>query len=196
MKKLMLMAAIAVFGLSNLSAQEEATTTGGFSSGDVYITGSAGFNTSKQGDFDTSNFNIAPGAGFFVSDNIAIEATLYFASSKSDNEDKNRQFGGQLGARYFFTSEKQFSFTAGINGAYLKNKFDPDGGDSTDSNLIRIAIEPGINYFVSDHFALRATVGALSYNTSKVDQEGAEARNDIGLNLNLANINFGLTYKF
>lgn len=191
----MLVAAIAVFGLSNVNAQEE-VTTGGFSNGDVYISGSAGFNSSKQGDFKSSGFNFSPSVGFFVTDNIALEANLLFGTSTNPSDDKTTNFGGALGANYFFTPASQFSFTLGAAVSYTKSKFEPDGGDSQDANNVGFAIAPGINYFVSDHFALRATVGALSYSSSKLDQDGAEARNAFGLNLNLSNINFGVTYKF
>ena len=58
-----------------------------------------------------------------------------------------------------------------------------------------IAVAPGVNYFVSDCIALRASFGALSYASNKAD--GADdAATNFGLNLDLSDINFGITYKF
>ncbi|MFT4806242.1 MAG: hypothetical protein ACI9YE_003474, partial [Psychroserpens sp.] len=58
MKKLLFMTAIAVFGLSNVNAQDE-NTIGGFEKGDVYVSGSVGFSNTKVADFKSNNFNFS-----------------------------------------------------------------------------------------------------------------------------------------
>lgn len=202
MKKLLLLTAVAVFGLSNVSAQEEnKTTTGGFAKGDVYASGTVGFSSAKQDEAKSSAFTFSPSAGYFINDNIALEAILIYGSSTVEDggpEEKTTSFGGGLGATYFFTPGKQFSFIVGAGVTYVnsKSEIDVSGTDDFKVNTFGIAVAPGVNYFVSDCIALRASIGALSYASSKADVDDAEALNTFGFNLDLSDINFGVTYKF
>ncbi|MBR9915272.1 MAG: porin family protein [Algicola sp.] len=199
MKKLLLMTAIAVFGFTNVNAQDE-NTTGGFAEGDVYVSGTVGFNSASQDEVKENNLTFSPAVGYFISDNIALEFNLLFGSQKQevgDAEDKQSQFGAGVGATYFFTPSNQFSFTLGAGVAYVSSKEEFEGiDDELKTNSFGIAVSPGVNYFVSDCLSLRASIGALSYTSSKADFEGAEALNTFGLNLDLSDINFGVTYKF
>ncbi len=196
MKKL-LFAAIAVLGLTNVNAQEENVTTGGFEQGDLYVSGTVGYNSFSQGDADSNALTFSPTAGYFVSDNIAVELGLTVGTGEDTAKTKTSSFGGTLGATYFFTPEDQFSFTLGAGLAYTSTKVNPDGEDNdTTWNNFGFAVSPGVNYFVSDCFALRASIGALSYTSNKADVDGAEAANNFGINLDLSDINFGITYKF
>jgi len=195
MKKLLLMAAVAVFGLSNVNAQDD-TTTGGFAEGDLFVSGSLGYNSTKMGDFKTNTFEFSPSVGYFITENIALELNLLVGTSTDEDDDKSSNFGAGLGATYFFTPASQFSFTVGAGVAYSTFKFEPDGGDEFKSNAFGVVVAPGVNYFISDDFALRASIGALSYTSDKADVDGAEAENTFGLNLDLSDINFGIIYKF
>lgn len=194
MKKLLLSAAIAVLGLSQVNAQDD--VTGGFNNGDLYVSGSLGFNSTKQGDFKSSGVDFSPSVGYFISDNIALELNLLIGSTKDEDDDKNTSIGAGLGANYFFTPTNQFSFTLGAGVAYINDTYKPNGGSDSEFNTFTIAITPGINYFISSQFALRASVAALSFSSGKADFPGAEATNDFGLNANLSDVNFGVTYKF
>ncbi len=199
MKKLLLCAAIAVFGFTNLNAQdeEEAGSTGGFAKSDIYVSGTVGFNSTKFGDSKSNDFVFMPSVGYFLTENIALELGLSIGSSEDTGENKRSTFGGELGARYFFTPAKQFSFTVGAGFSYMSSKLEPNGNvASITYNTFGFAVSPGLNYFVSDSFALRASIGALSYASEKADTNGAEAFNTFGFNLDLSNINFGITYKF
>ena len=192
------MAAVAVFGFTNVNAQDE-NTTGGFANGDLYVSGTVGFNSASQGDAKANNLTFSPTVGYFISENIALEFNLLVGTAKEEfagAEDKSTSFGGGLGATYFFTPSSQFSFTLGAGVSYVNSKFEPAGGGELKNNTFAVAVAPGVNYFVSDCFALRASVGALSYASSKDDFDGAEAVNSFGLNLDLSDINFGVTYKF
>lgn len=198
MKKVLLMAAIAVFGFTNVNAQEE-ESKGGFAKGDIYASGTVGFNSISQGDAKENEFTFSPAAGFFVNDNIALEFNLVVGSATSEfggAEDKLNSFGAGVGATYFFTPADRFSFTTGLGVVYVNSKNEPAGGGEVKVDTFGVAVAPGINYFVSDCFALRASIGALSYTTSKADFDGAEAVNTFALNLDLSDINFGVTYKF
>ncbi|WP_299364221.1 outer membrane beta-barrel protein [Winogradskyella sp.] len=196
MRKFLLMSAIAVFGLTNVLAQDDNATTGGFEKGDIYASGSISFATTSFDNLDSNQFVFSPEVGFFITENISLEAGLIFGSSENFGEDKTSTFGGALGANYFFTPAKQFSFVVGAGLAYSSSKFEPNGGEENTVNTFVISAAPGVNYFVSDCIALRASVGALSYTSSKEDTDGAEAQNTFRINLDLSNINFGVIYNF
>ncbi len=196
MRKL-LFACVAVLGLVNVTAQEK-ETVGGFEKKDIYISGTVGFsnNSNSGSDVSFTNYVISPSVGYFVTENIAVELGLTIGSEErfdgfiGDVVDTNT-FGVNLNGIYFFTPSNQFSFVvgAGISYATIGEENTPD------TNAFAIAVAPGVNYFVSESFALRASVGSLSYSNSKV--EGASnSTSNFGLNLNLASINLGLTYKF
>ncbi|SDI50148.1 OmpW family outer membrane protein [Winogradskyella thalassocola] len=194
MKKLLFTAAVAVLGFTSVSAQEEATTTG-FAKGDLFVSGSVGFNSSKTGDAKSNDLNFSPSVGYFISENIALEVNLMVGTEENAAEDKLTSVGAGLGATYFFTPSSKFSFTVGAGVDYANSKFEPNGGGEAKVDTFGFAVAPGVHYFISDKFALRASVGALSYESTKVD--GADdATNDFGLNIDLSDINFGIVYKF
>ena len=195
MKKLLFTAAIAVLGFTSVNAQDE-NTTGGFAKGDVYASGTVGFSSTKVAEFKSNDFTFSPSVGYFINDNIALELNLLVGSSEDFSDDKTSTFGGGLGATYFFTPSSQFSFTLGAGVAYASIKEEPNGQEEAKANAFSFAVAPGLNYFVSDCIGLRASIGALSYTSAKEDAEGAEAVNTFGLNLDLSDINFGVTYKF
>ncbi len=198
MKKLILTAAVALFAFT-ANAQDESTeaATGSFAKSDLYVSGTVGFTSFSQDEVSTSGFEFSPSVGYFLTDNIALELGLGFGSDTAANDDKTTTVGVDLGARYFFTPASQFSFTVGAGFAYQTETTSFDaGGDDFKFNTFGFAVAPGVNYFVSDAFALRASIGALSYASAKADVDGAEAANTFGLNFDLSDINFGLTYKF
>ena len=195
MKKVLLIAAVAVFGLTSANAQDE-NTTGGFAKGDVYASGTVQFSNTKVADIKSNEFTFSPAVGYFINDNIALELNVLVGTGEDFNEDKTSTFGAGLGATYFFAPANQFSFTLGAGVSYANSKFEPNGGEESKVNAFGIAVAPGLNYFVSDCIALRASIGALSYTSAKADEDGAEAVNTFGLNLDLSDINFGITYKF
>lgn len=194
MKKLFLCAAVAVLGLTSVNAQDGGTM--GFNQGDLFLSGGVGFDSSTTGDAKSNGLTFSPSIGYFVSNNIALELQLLVGSTTAPNDDKTAQFGAGLGATYFFTPVNQFSFTVAAGFAYLTDTDKPDVGDESKVNTFVFSIAPGLNYFVSNHFALRTSIAALSYSSSKADVSGAEATNDLGVNIDLSNINFGVTYKF
>ncbi|WBX74970.1 outer membrane beta-barrel protein [Tenacibaculum ovolyticum] len=192
MKKLLLAITIVAAGFT-VNAQEE--VKGGFSKKDIYISGTVGYSNVSTGDVDASGYTLSPSVGYFVSDKIALELGLVIGSSDNTTT-KTNSFGASLGANYFFTPSKDFSFILGAGLGYSSTGSELLGVDQPDVNTFTIAVAPGINYFVSKSLALRATVGALSYSSSKLDVNGAKSTNTFGLNLNLSDVNFGLTYKF
>ena len=206
MKKLLFLTAIAVLTFNSSNAQEEVVvlvdetvvvvnTPTGFAKSDLYVSGAVGFNTMKVGDADgTYGWEVSPSVGYFLTDNIALEAGLTFEGSDADY---SFNWGANLGARYFVSAAKPFSFTVGAGFGYKNTQFS-DGviapGDYS-TNFMEFAVKPGLNYFVSDSFALTATMFSLGINSTKTDLPNADATTRISLGLDWRNIMIGLTYK-
>lgn len=64
--------------------------------------GSAGFNSSKQGDFKWTQFNLSPNAGYFFMNNLAAGLSLDFSSYKEENTDAQTMFSVGPFIRYYF----------------------------------------------------------------------------------------------
>lgn len=203
MKKIILTVA-AVFALTFANAQDSKESNGGpgFANGDLYLTGTAGFSSSKTGDSKVDGFTLSPGLGYFVTDNIAIEGQLSYMSDKDDdgagNETKRNGFGIAAGARYFWTPASQFSLSIGANISYSSTKVEvstPFGsGDGTEKE-IGLNIPLGMNYFVSNDFALTAQWGGFGYSSNDNGGNGADKTTGFNLGLDLSTISFGVVYK-
>ena len=198
MKKIILTVA-AVFALTFANAQDKKESTGGpgFASGDLYLTGTAGFDSSKTGDLKEDNFRVSPGLGYFLTENIALEGQLTIESGKTDNgvtENKTNGFGIAAGAKYFWTPASQFSLSLGARLSYMSEKEDDGVVDST-SKIIGLNIPVGLNYFVSNDFALTAEWGGFGYSSDDNGGDGAEKTNTFNLGLDMSTISFGLLYK-
>jgi opacity protein-like surface antigen len=203
MKKVLL-SALAVFAFTFANAQEEEKGNGGFSKGNVFVSGSFGFGSEKYGDFyDASSFNFSPSIGYFVSENIAIGAMLKISSAEnvevnfgglgSFPVEKASSFGADIFGRYYFTPADKFSVFAQAAVGFGSNTYE-DGGEFKASTF-GINAGLGLSYFVSSKFAIEASWVGLGYNTFKFEDD-SESLNNFGLNGNLSNINLGLVYKF
>lgn len=193
MKKVLLVAAVAVFGL-NATAQEE-TTNGGFAQGDVFITGSVGYASHSSGDTEANHFEIAPSAGYFVSENIALGLRIGYMSDKSEvgnttTEELSTLILGAFG-RYYFMPADQFSIFGELGLNYLSVNNDIGGGEA---NGFGLALAPGISYFVSSNFALEARFGILGYQT--VEPDGGESNDTFSFGVDMKDISLGIVYKF
>ena len=196
MKKIILtMAAVFALTFANAQDKKEKSTGEGFSSGDVYLTGTLNFSNQKQGNQKIDGLTVAPGIGYFLSENLALEGSLAYASSTTDNGTgsvKDSGFGIAAGVRYYWTPASKFSLSLGGNVSYFTAKNDVS---SVKTNTIGLNIPLGLNYFVSDSFAITSSWGGLSYTSSKADSTGAEALNTLKLGLDLSSLSFGLLYK-
>lgn len=173
MKKLLFATVvILVFHFSN--AQE---TGYGFSKGNVFVTGSFGFETSKDKDFDGkgTSFSFVPRVGYFITDNIAAGASIGFGSFKRENNGNttSKVHSLVLGAfgRYYFTPESRFSLFTELGFSYftIDNKL---SDSNSNSNIMNIGLGLGLNYFVSSNFALEAFAGLINYtSTTRIDPD-------------------------
>jgi len=205
MKKIIFAAAaLFAFGFANAQDAKEDSAGGGYANGDVFITGGIGITSFEEGDVSSSIFNISPKIGFFVSDNIAIGGRLGYRSETADVYDADLlEYGEEkystlmVGAfgRYYTTPSSDFSFFAELGVDYMSTTVDVPGGDYKETGF-GIALSPGISYFMSDHFALEASIGVLGYNTMKPDYDGAENRNTFDIGVNMEDVMVGVVYKF
>jgi len=197
MKKIILTMA-AVFAVSFANAQDKKEGSEGFAKGDLYLTGTAGFASEKTGDAKIDGFTLSPGVGYFLTENISLEGGLSILSAKTDdgagNEEKASGFGFNAGARYFWTPASKFSLSVGANLSYTSTKVDDGTFDVTEKE-IGFNIPLGLNYFVSNDFALTASWGGFGYSSNDNGGEGADKTTGFNLGLDLSTINFGLIYK-
>lgn len=202
MKRLLVVGAVALF--ASMNAQE--TETVGFNMGNTFITGNVGFTSTNFDDSKDNAFTIAPSVGYFVSPNVAIGARVGFATLKSTDEianvkieDKTNTFTAGAFGRYYFTPASRFSLFGELNANYATAKVTADNGvnsTSSKSNGFNFGLAPGINYFLSNHFALEAAWGVINYSSVKPDVDGAIATDTFSVGLNLDDISLGLVYKF
>lgn len=202
MKKVIL-AAIAVFAFSAANAQEVKSNVG-FAKGNVFLSGSFGIVSDKAYDMDsgellkTNGFEIAPKAGFFVTNNIAVGGKLGYGSSKVEvdgvaGEFKVNDFTVGAFGRYYFTPGNQFSLFGDLGVDYKSTDYDTM---ELKRSGVNVGLGLGVNYFVSSNFSIEAGLGLLNYSSMKFDADGAETESSFGLGANLTNIALGVNYKF
>lgn len=212
MKKV-LFAAVAVFAFSFANAQEEGESFG-FSQGDVIVEGNLGFSSknNKNTEIKENNFVFNPKAGYFLLDKLAVGVELNIGSSKEVNdalntEEKASEFTAGVFARYYFLElGKRFKTYGEFGVGFGSEKSESTVAGTTvsdpDVNKINTGLGLGVNYFLTDNFAINfALSDVLSYSSRKVDVDGAKAVSEFNGNINVFNnffttATFGLTYKF
>ncbi|WP_298393955.1 outer membrane beta-barrel protein [Flavobacterium sp.] len=204
MKKIILtVAAVFAFGFAN--AQDKKESSEGFSNGDVFVTGAVSFGSSKTGDFKANSFEIAPKVGIFVTENIAVGASLGFNSLKLDNgtdDVTNNGIGFGAFGRYYFTPASKFSLFAelGVDYTTTDEEFDLENGTvntpSFETKEFGLGLGLGLNYFVSSNFSIEAGVAVLGYTSNDNGGNGAEKTNSFALGGDFRAISLGVNYKF
>lgn len=235
MKKLLLLSAVAVFGLSNVNAQDEATEkTFGFEKGNIIVEGNLGFSSSTDTDSDesgdlfeskNSTFSFNPKAGYFISEKFALGLQLSLNSSKMEDtvlainpniteETKVSTFGAGVFARYYFLDLGERFKTYGEFGlGFASGNVETTETGLTDpltdydTTTFGAGVSLGINYFVSECFAINFVLtDVLSYTSTKGTNNLPNATDEYKVSEFNGNINvfnnffqtaqFGLTYKF
>lgn len=205
MKKIILsLLAVATFGTANA---QETSNEAGFAKGDLFVSGAFSFSSSKTGDFKVNSFEVAPRVGYFVTENIAIGASIGYQSNKLDFDGEDvANTGLGLGAfgRYYFTPASKFSLFAelGVNYTSFDNEYFIIEGEliapetSVKSKQIGFGLGFGMNYFVSSNFSIEAGVGVLGYTSNDNGGDGAEKTNTFSLGGDWRAVTFGVNYKF
>ena len=200
MKKIIL-SLTALLSIAFVNAQSKSE---GFSKGSIYVSGGFGFNSTNDKDTElkSSSYKFSPSAAYFVTSNLAVGAKLNFGGGSKDVQvndtttatTKNSTTGFGVFGRYYFTPASKFSVYANLGVDYNSTK--PNTDDDFKENELGIAITPGINYFLSNHFSMEASYGRLGYTSTKSNVSGAKGTTSFGLDLDLSTISFGLNYKF
>lgn len=202
MKKVMFMAAFAVFGLSHVNAQEVEPNYG-FQESDILLEGSLGFNSTKDKNTDTktNGFSINPKIGYFITEDFAVGVEGAYGSATSEIAGldvlDNKEFGAGVFARYYFLDlGKRFkTYTElGVGYASIKDKINDTKADGFGAGL-----NLGINYFVTDKIAISfGLADIVSYTSAKAD--GGKAVSGFNADINVFNnffdtAQFGLLFK-
>jgi outer membrane protein len=234
MKKLVLSAAVALFAIAVNAQDEMSEKTFGFSEGDILVEGNFTYNSNTEtfsdedGDIfeeKESNFQFNPKVGYFISDKLVLGVELSVNSSKDEDTDfisdpnvvtetKDKSFGAGVFARYYFLElGKRFKtyteFGLGFaSGNTETTQSDVDGPLSDfDTSGFGAGLGIGINYFVTENFAINFALSDVVAYTSVKGENQLEGtsdefkRNDFGVSANVFNnffatAQFGLTFKF
>lgn len=186
------MTAVAVFGFTNVNAQDD-KTIGGFAEGDIFIAGSASFSSVSIDGASVDAFSIAPSAGYFIKENIAVGLSISYSDATIDFDGDDIEastFGGGVFGRYYCNPSSQFSFFGNLGVSYSTT----DLGDA-DLNTFGVGLAPGISYFLSNNFAIEASVGVLGYSSSKIGDD-SDSINTFSVGVSSSDLSFGLIYKF
>lgn len=206
MKKIVLsVAAVFAFGFA---AQAQDKPVYGFQQSDVFVEGNLGINTTndKNKDVKTSTFNFNPKVGYMLNDKFAVGASFEVGNGtekidgkKTENK-TNHFYGGVFGRYYFLDLGSRFTTYAEVGVGYAQDKIGNDNVVKTKG--MNAGLDLGFNYFVTPKIALAFTLGnVISYNSSKIDADGAKSENEFNANINVFNnffdnAKFGMIYKF
>ncbi len=201
-------------------AQNTATT--GFSKGDFAISGNVNFLTSRvdessrnpegfRDDFKSINYNFNPEVTYFLTDHLAIGLqgrAGYFKNERENNfENSNRVWGVGAIGNYYFTPKRKFSFLTSFGASFQDSTFisrfntlNTTGRSELNQESFIFNLSGGFNYFISSHFALRGTIGVLSYTTGDSTSESENGREDsnvnaFNFNTALQDVSIGLLYR-
>lgn len=153
---------------------------------------------SQGNDAKTSTFSISPSFGYFISDNLAVGATIGFGSTTTTNPPapqvkSSGVIVGPFARFYKFTSNENFAFYAegGIN-----------IGSSTSTGDIRssstaIYVRPGFAYFFNEKWALDMTLAGIAYQSNDPNKNvDNDKSNTFRFGVSSFSPSFGFRYFF
>ncbi|ROI05589.1 MULTISPECIES: outer membrane beta-barrel protein [unclassified Chryseobacterium] len=218
MKKIVLMGAVALFGLSNAQIAK----------GTSYLSGQAGYYHNEKNEFETKRkddvIRILPTAGYFVNTNLAVGLGVGYKSAVTKYKVGNADISNLLEIKdsdnafvvapfvrkYWTLSDKLYIFgQLQVPLEFGKEKMDANsninGGDpllaaafERENNYTNIGvnIKPGLDYFLSKNWSIEATIGEFGYNTYKRDIDGARKADSYKFGISLTSVTFGVKYVF
>ena len=143
------------------------------SSGNMMVGGGIDFSSvSRQSGNanDVNSFSFSPSFGYFVSDNLAVGASLSLGSTRTGtgaNKEVTTAFSfGPFVRYYLFTSNEQFAFfgQAGLN--FGTQKTDPAFGGVSKGNFLSFAVSPGAAFFFNEHWALELAITGFAISST------------------------------
>lgn len=178
--------------------------------GTTSLGGSIGYSrhTESQGqDVVTSKFQIAPSAGYFVADNLAVGINLNYSAGRttiSNYPENNLDAATSLRVgpyvQYYKMLSEQFGFL-GTLGAGYQRSFTPTYTDpSTTLSVTRsgyyASLTPGVIFFPVPKFGISASVGYLGYDHVNVQPSASQTVSNFGASFGLDQLTFGGTFYF
>ncbi|MBO9153170.1 outer membrane beta-barrel protein [Chitinophaga sp. GCM10012297] len=195
MKKMIIVAALGLFGIQFANAQVK--------KGDVLVGGNVGIATSSEkvdgtdGKTTSTTFNISPKAGYALSDKwmVGVFVGTDFTNSKDKTVEPNTELKSTVIApgifvrNYHMLGEKVALFGE-ANVAYGFGTVKANDTKTASVNSIDANIVPGISYFVNKRFVLEGVFGGINYSNVKSTNEinNVETTN--------SSFNFDFTKKF
>ena len=185
MKKFLLIAAIAVCGMTSVNAQtEKGNWTFGGSS-----TFSFNSNTQKsefdgdelEGETKISNINFSADAGYFVIDNLSVGLEFMVSSSKEtyeesgdESEFKSSSFAVLPQATYFFRSDSDIAPFVGAKVGYMYA-----GGEEDINKYSGLAFgaNAGLAYFINSNVSIDLMVEYLNASLSNKEESDFVQKN-------------------
>lgn len=158
MKKLMLLAAVAVFGLSSVNAQDDNGTA--LSEGSIVIEANTGSWTTGSTAISfssvdgNSQYSIGAEGGYFIKENLAIKVGLGYSGSDADGPGTS-SFNYKVGAKYYING--QFPICLDYTGTSFND---------IDENPSYVGLEGGYAWFVADNVSIEPKA---RYNVSMND---------------------------
>ncbi|MDR0230119.1 MAG: porin family protein [Flavobacteriaceae bacterium] len=212
MKKLVLsLVAVAAFGYV-ANAQEKETF--GFEKGNIILEGSISINDSKVTNEKTgietkfTDYNFNPKAGYFLNDKFAVGLELGFGKEgytygTTNIDHKNTTYVGAFARYYFLELGKRFKTYGEFGLGYQGSKAEVSN-HSIKTNGVKAAVSVGMNYFITDKFAIGVGLGdilAVTNGNSKYNGTKTSSDSTVKANINVFNNffdqpTFSLTYKF
>jgi hypothetical protein len=218
MKRIVLMGAVALFGLSNAQIAK----------GTTYLSGQVGYYHSEKNEFGTERKNdvirILPTAGYFVNTNLAVGLGIGYKSAVTKYKVGNAAVGNLLEVKdtdnafvvapfvrkYWALSDRLYIFgQLQVPLEFGQEKIDansdifmgdpllaPSSSRKNNYTNIGVNIKPGLDYFVSKNWSIEATIGEFGYNTYKRDIDGARRADDYKFGISLTSVTFGVKYVF
>jgi hypothetical protein len=147
------------------------------SQGSWLIGGTAGFNSSKVGEFNATIINFSPLAGYFFADQVAAGAQLSVNAFGGDLD--GTSFGIGPFVRFYFNNSGDARFFG--QGSIAFSSIDP--GDNADSYTnFGWQVGPGMDFFLNQNVALEVFLG---FGQDK-NEDAEESTTNIGLNIGVA----------
>ncbi|MBO9731818.1 MAG: outer membrane beta-barrel protein [Chitinophaga sp.] len=179
MKKLIVLAAVALFGTQVAKAQ--------FSKGDVILGGNLNVSTrtDKAKDADKKDtetkFGISPKVGVALNSNwvVGLFADTKFGSHKTILDAKTKTFDitpGVFVRNYHMIGQSKFAFFAEANAGYHFGNTKLNDNKVSTVNGFSVNVLPGITYFVTKHFMVEGAFGGLSYGYDQTKLEATGAK--------------------
>lgn len=190
MKKVLLVAAIALFGLTS-NAQEKKGLEG-----TSWVAGQLSFSSSNNGSVKTTSNTILPIVGYFVGPTTTIGLGIGVINGKTETTTGNvttttaetstfvvqplvRKYWG-LGGKFFFFGQASLPMTFG------KNKINDDKVSS-----IGVDLAPGFDFIVTKWMTVETSFSLVNFSSTTINPKVGENTTNVSFNANPFDLNPG-----